>query len=1270
MKKRIKNISILLAVCLMVQFLIPGSLLVTQASEDMTSNPWFVGTKDHEEEVVAYLSTDTELHIEGTGEIKNFADRETPWYSLFNSLESLVVHEGITRIGNRTLYHFNLLNNFKSVELPESLVSIGDYSLSRMSGTTELTIPANVMTIGSHAFDGSKRLHKFTFEGKPDSIAEDAFATITADVYIPESWVADRTFDSTKHQYGGSLTYHTYGTDEEFLVNTGIYAHGKLIADKTVAEAGDKVTICVEEETGWYMTSCMIRPNTELTKNADGTYSFIMPDCDVNLEAVFGQPGDKEHPWCVGAENLTDVKAWFDPESGTLYFSSDKNNVQMMDFTEGKRPWESIAPQVKNISFTSGIENIGANAFSGCTSLTDASLGSIADIGEKAFFGCSNLEIIREFALTTIENIGASAFENCSALTVDHFDAIESMGNRCFANCASIETMSLNGNLTTIPAEAFSGCTGLTEIIMSESVEEIGDKAFSGCSSLKEIAIPANIEKLGSGSFENCKELKKITYKGKRPEIAEDAFKNDLAYVYVNYDFFDASASDVVQINDPNGTYYFGAKQLSYIVSASETGSWKHMIHVNQTTDGKVYLSHVPAANGTLCFILIESWGNIPRGKIASVNPNVKLTRQDWIDQVPGYGNKDYYSFYMPDSDVTFTVLFNENETPITDPPQLPEDGPKNRWEVGKVKASDVIAYVEGDTLYFEGTGEIKDFDSMTAPWYRRKDIKKVVFSEGITSMGDWNLFQMTEMTEIALPSTMKTLNARALFDSNVKCLTVPAAVTTIGYNLFYNDEIKDVYFESKPETIDSKAFEGCTCEFYVGSDWLANGVTIDDLNDPSGDYQFGGSIHYTLFGDTLYDITTDSTQGGKIYASKEKAYENELITVTAVPDYGYSLNEIQIRGMDFTEKNKYFIMPSINVDLYGIFDPIYSRINIAKVSGLSVTANRKSAEYKDKVRLTITEEPGYRFLGVSVTDAEGNNIPLDEDLCFVMPASEVTVTAKSEALNYDVIEGSADHGRILISQNKAIVGTTITLTHNADPHYLFAKWQVVDAEGKEVDVNNNRFKMPAMDVTVNAVFEPARIISVTTTVGGTVEGNPGRSLANEKVTLIPKAKSGYKFVRWESEDVTMENNTFTVPKQNVVLRAVFAKIGYGITVATEGKGIVEVPETAEAGEIVEVQTKPGTGFTVKNIYVETEDGTMVPVKNDRFQMPNSAVTVRVVFAEKSKDKDPSLGDVHGNDSGSSDTGDDNNIILWLAILFGSAALLGAAVYGRRKMNR
>ena len=111
-----------------------------------------------------------------------------------------------------------------------------------------------------------------------------------------------------------------------------------------------------------------------------------------------------------------------------------------------------------------------------------------------------------------------------------------------------------------------------------------------------------------------------------------------------------------------------------------------------------------------------------------------------------------------------------------------------------------------------------------------------------------------------------------------------------------------------------------------------------------------------------------------------------------------------------------------------------------------------------------------------------------------------------------------------------------------ADPTktgYTFAGWT-----SAEVEVVNGKFTMPAKNVTLTAKWV-ANIYKVTYDLDGgewTEATNefPYEYKATVEVVKTVPTREGYKFSGWRSEEVTIENDAFTMPAKDVVLKAVW----------------------------------------------------------------------------------------------------------------------------------
>ena len=148
------------------------------------------------------------------------------------------------------------------------------------------------------------------------------------------------------------------------------------------------------------------------------------------------------------------------------------------------------------------------------------------------------------------------------------------------------------------------------------------------------------------------------------------------------------------------------------------------------------------------------------------------------------------------------------------------------------------------------------------------------------------------------------------------------------------------------------------------------------------------------------------------------------------------------------------------------------------------------------------------------------------------------TKEANSYTLTYDLDGGEWENDTTYTYPKKYNEEVEV----KADPTkegYTFAGWT-----SAEVKVVNGKFTMPAKNVTLKAKWE-ANIYKVTYDLDGgewTEATNefPYEYKATVEVIKTVPTREGYKFSGWRSEEVTIENDAFTMPAKDVVLKAVW----------------------------------------------------------------------------------------------------------------------------------
>ena len=151
----------------------------------------------------------------------------------------------------------------------------------------------------------------------------------------------------------------------------------------------------------------------------------------------------------------------------------------------------------------------------------------------------------------------------------------------------------------------------------------------------------------------------------------------------------------------------------------------------------------------------------------------------------------------------------------------------------------------------------------------------------------------------------------------------------------------------------------------------------------------------------------------------------------------------------------------------------------ITYASGLShgSVSGPDSAPQGSTVAIVATPAVGYMVDTYTVykTGSPSTTVTVSSNGTFTMPGYAVTVRAtfKPNTTTYQIAKASVTHGSINTSVSSATAGTEITLTATPASGYQLYAWYVYKTGDMNttVTVTNNKFTMPAFDVTVNATF-------------------------------------------------------------------------------------------------------------------------------------------------------------------------------------------------------
>lgn len=226
-------------------------------------------------------------------------------------------------------------------------------------------------------------------------------------------------------------------------------------------------------------------------------------------------------------------------------------------------------------------------------------------------------------------------------------------------------------------------------------------------------------------------------------------------------------------------------------------------------------------------------------------------------------------------------------------------------------------------------------------------------------------------------------------------------------------------------------------------------------IEDENGGYLIYCENHGFVAGDKLNGIYQVSTI---MYNGKHQISSIESITGTKTQDA-----EIPVTTLTIEE---------LADDAIELYESMRIQVVDARVS-TGISSNNRTGEISDGTNTYaiyagvngITAETGAIVTIVGYLSYQNEN----QDLV-IWEQSDITATSVPQ---YTIsIDNTITNGTVTASASSAEAGTKITLIATPNDGYQFVSWNVKDASNTVIEVIEDKFEMPASNVTVSATFE------------------------------------------------------------------------------------------------------------------------------------------------------------------------------------------------------
>ena len=238
------------------------------------------------------------------------------------------------------------------------------------------------------------------------------------------------------------------------------------------------------------------------------------------------------------------------------------------------------------------------------------------------------------------------------------------------------------------------------------------------------------------------------------------------------------------------------------------------------------------------------------------------------------------------------------------------------------------------------------------------------------------------------------------------------------------------------------------------------NGVTIDDLGNKT-------PVEYSAV-EAPNNYVTPETKNTRI--TSKDASKQPIVFEVEVSGY----NADGTVGLGAWYKKTPTTAPLNFVKVYSSEDAInnkhYVKITKSQNGTVAVEGNQTLVKKGENVTLTVTPNQGFELESLTV---DGTQVSVNNNqYTFPMPDHDVTVSASFREKTYKITHNNPKEGKVVITDS-ARPGDTVTITANPNEGYKLDKITVT-ANGQQVTVENNSFKMPKADVYVTVTFTKA----------------------------------------------------------------------------------------------------------------------------------------------------------------------------------------------------
>ncbi len=371
----------------------------------------------------------------------------------FNNCESLILEsEYLTSavIDSIKPYAFANFPGIVDIELPETLVTIGDHAFENCQNLTSVVFPESLKSIGNSAFKSSGLTHL----DLPDNIEE-----IGDSAFMDCSKVMALTLPSGLKKINPYTFYKCFSgaqfdgkPEENFNLSIDIPGSVETIGDYAFYGCDANSNKYHDREDGQFYSENFYYyiyglRSVKIGENVKTIGAHAFDGCTHLLEVKMGNA-------------VTTIGDYAFKDCFSQYFNGVRKVEVLLTGSYEKKieeypvVWELDSITSQPITLPEGLRSLGEGAFSGCKELPSINYpAALTEIPVQAFNGCANLLEIK--LPETIRSVGDGAFGGCKRVKEISIPTSLEKGSRVFVDCDSALNVTYHAEVPKAFDEAF-----------------------------------------------------------------------------------------------------------------------------------------------------------------------------------------------------------------------------------------------------------------------------------------------------------------------------------------------------------------------------------------------------------------------------------------------------------------------------------------------------------------------------------------------------------------------------------------------------------------------------------------------------------------------------------------------------------------------------------------------------------------------------------------------------------------------------------------------